>query len=338
MDRPRDPRPRRRSALIAELRRRLRPPRSLRPTGAGWIFFAVVAAVSFAALNTGNNLLYLVLSLMLAFLVLSGVLSESALRGISVRRRTPLELVVGRSGRVVLEVHNAQRRVPAYAVWIEDWGTPPGFRQRRALGRVLMLRVPAGATERRAYRVVPERRGRLRFASVRVTTRFPFGLFAKSLTLEIAEAVLVYPALETTALPASVVGRRQPGTSRRRGGAESEAAGLREYAPGDPPRRIHWRASWRRGALLVREAESEAGGEAEVRLHTASGSAGPAFERAVGRAASEAATALAAGLRVGLRTDSRRIAPDRGPAQRARLLGYLALVEPERGGSGDADS
>ncbi|MBW2401796.1 MAG: DUF58 domain-containing protein, partial [Deltaproteobacteria bacterium] len=42
--------------------------------------------VGFAALNTGNNLLYLVLSLMLAFLVLSGVMSESALRGIRVRR------------------------------------------------------------------------------------------------------------------------------------------------------------------------------------------------------------------------------------------------------------
>ena len=53
----------------------------LRPTRAGWLFFVIIFGVGFAALNTGNNLLYLVLALMLSFLVLSGLLSESALRG-----------------------------------------------------------------------------------------------------------------------------------------------------------------------------------------------------------------------------------------------------------------
>ena len=73
----------------------LRPPRQLRPTRAGWSFFALTFGVGFAALNTGNNLLYLVLSLMLAFLVLSGVLSESALRGIALRRRAAARALRG---------------------------------------------------------------------------------------------------------------------------------------------------------------------------------------------------------------------------------------------------
>ena len=92
MDHPRNPRTgarpalSRRSGWLERVRRWLRPPRTLRPTRAGWAFFAITFGVGFAALNTGNNLLYLVLSLMLAFLVLSGVLSESALRGIEVRQ------------------------------------------------------------------------------------------------------------------------------------------------------------------------------------------------------------------------------------------------------------
>ncbi|HEX9618723.1 MAG TPA: hypothetical protein VF989_01230, partial [Polyangiaceae bacterium] len=89
MDRARDSRARTRPALTLRLRRFFRPPRTLRPTRAGWSFFALTFGVGFAALNTGNNLLYLVLSLMLSFLVLSGVLSESALRGIGLRRRIP---------------------------------------------------------------------------------------------------------------------------------------------------------------------------------------------------------------------------------------------------------
>ena len=92
MDRTRHPRAGRRSALSRRVARRLRPPRVLRPTRAGWVFFGLTFGVGFAALNTGNNLLYLVLSLMLAFLVLSGALSESALRGITVQRILPGEI------------------------------------------------------------------------------------------------------------------------------------------------------------------------------------------------------------------------------------------------------
>ena len=80
------------SEMRARVRRWMEPPRKLRPTRAGWVFFLLLFGVGFAALNTGNNLLYLVLSFLLAFLTLSGVLSESALRGIEVRRRLPGEL------------------------------------------------------------------------------------------------------------------------------------------------------------------------------------------------------------------------------------------------------
>src|SRR4030095_759081 len=73
--------------LWLRVQRWLRPPRALRAARAGWLFFVLTMGVGFAALNTGNNLLYLVFSFLLAFLVLSGVLSEAALRRIEVRRR-----------------------------------------------------------------------------------------------------------------------------------------------------------------------------------------------------------------------------------------------------------
>jgi uncharacterized protein (DUF58 family) len=310
--------------------RRLRPPRALRPTRAGWIFFFLVFAVGFAALNTGNNLLYLVLSLMLAFLVLSGVLSEAALRGIAVERRLPPELVAGRAARVVLEIANSQRRTWAHAIAVEDLGAVPSARSALVLGRVLALRVAPGACERRSYALEPSRRGPLAFRGVRVTTRFPFGLFAKSLWIERPGEAVVYPRLLDRPPPrpraaARRSGRERPGASADR----SEVTGLRGFARGDSARRIHWPASWRRGALLVRDAEGEAAGEAEVVLRTRGTAPGERFERAVERAAAEAEAALCAGFRVGLRTDAARVAPGAGPVHRARLLGYLACVEPE---------
>ncbi|MCZ6465571.1 MAG: hypothetical protein O7A09_14670, partial [Proteobacteria bacterium] len=217
MDPERDPGQRSRPPLKVRLQRLLRPPRILRPTRAGWCFFVVIFAVAFAALNTGNNLLYLVLSLMLAFLVLSGVLSESALRGIEVRRRLPRELFAQTDNSVVLEIHNAQRRVPAFAVVIEDrWVTVPREQPwerdtTAAAGRTFALRIEPGGSEVRRYRLHPEKRGRLKFAEFRVSTRCPFGLFLKSREILDEEEILVYPALEPVQVPPRFAGTRDEG-------------------------------------------------------------------------------------------------------------------------------
>jgi uncharacterized protein (DUF58 family) len=305
----------------------------LRPTLAGWLFFAITLGVGFAALNTGNNLMYLVLSLMLAFLVLSGVLSESSLRGIRVRRQLPRELYADFENKIVLEISNNQRRVAAFAVVVEDRrGTAEPDLSNRP--RVFALRVGAGETLRRAYGFRPHRRGRVQFEEFRVFTRFPFGLFSKSLTLPASQSALVYPALEP------VTGLQNFGSPRDAGerlsapaGSGADAIGLRDYAPGDPLRRIHWRASMRRRSLLVREVESEHEAEVEVRLRTSGSQPGERFERSVGWAASEIAALIDAGSRVALRTDDDFIDAGAGVRHRARLLSYLALVEPSGGGA-----
>jgi len=316
-------------AIFSRTRRWLQPPRRLHPTRAGWSFFALVFGVGFAALNTGNNLLYLVLALMLSFLVLSGVLSESALRGIAVRRRVPRELYAERDGWIRVEIHNRQRRVAAYALVVED-------RIRTAdgecpAGRCFALRVEPGGRQLCSYRLRPEQRGELEFLGFLVFTRFPFGLFSKSLAIDAVERALVYPAVEPLAVPPDFGAARGAGEGvagpRGRG---AEVGGIREFVQGDPPRRIDWRASLRTRSLWVREVDSEHQAEVEVRLRTAARGPGAAFERDVRHSASEIAAFLERGLRVGLRTDHALLEPDGGAGQRARLLGFLARVEPAR--------
>ncbi len=328
MDRPRNSRSPARSPLRPRLTRWLRPPRALRPTRAGWLFFAITLGVGFAALNTGNNLMYLLLSLMLAFLILSGVLSESSLRGIRVRRRLPRELYADAENKIVLEISNQQRRVAAFAVVVEDRRAPPEPDASNR-SRTFTLRVGAGETQRRSYGFRPNRRGRVQFEEFRVFTRFPFGLFSKSLTLPASQSALVYPALEPVRSLQNFGSPRDAGERVSAPmGSGADAIGLRAYASGDPLRRIHWRASMRRRSLLVREVESEHESEVEVRLRTRGAQPGERFERSVGWAASEIAALLDAGSRVALRTDDDLIDAGAGARHRARLLSYLALVEP----------
>ena len=79
------------SALKNRLQRWLSPPRKLRPTRAGWIFCVLTFGVGFAALNTGNNLLFLGWGMVLSAIVLSGILSEATLRVTRVTLRPPVD-------------------------------------------------------------------------------------------------------------------------------------------------------------------------------------------------------------------------------------------------------
>jgi uncharacterized protein (DUF58 family) len=266
---------------------------------------------------------------MLAFLVLSGVMSESALRGIRVRRRLPRDLFAKASTAVGLEISNEQPKVPAFAVVVED-RVREGDGPERAAGRAFALRIDPGATELRSYQMLPERRGRLIFTEFRVFTRFPFGLFSKSLTIEAPAESLAYPAVEPVAVPVNFGAARGGGeTVPGPGGTGASAAGLREFIDGDSVRRIHWRSSLRHRQLLVTEIESEHEAEVEVHLHTHGIDAGDPFERRVSWAASEIVALLDCDNRVSLRTDGPCFAADTGTHHRARLLSFLALVEPE---------
>jgi uncharacterized protein (DUF58 family) len=323
------------SGAPVTLRRRQRPrwmraPRTLRPTRAGWVFFAFTLGVGLAALNTGNNLLYMIDALLLSFLALSGVLSESALRGIRVRRLLPAELVAERAGQIALEITNGEPRIPSFAIVVEDF-VAVGGDAHAAIGRAFALRIEPRASETRSYAFVPAQRGALAFSGVRVATRFPFGLFSKAMWVDLAQRALVYPALDPVDVRSGRAGEpRHAEHAGGTGGAAPEAASLRPYAPGDPYRRIHWRASLRRDALMIREPEHERRREVTVRLATRGVAPGEAFEREVRRAASEVTAQLAAGLRVALRTDGAAFLPHEGPRHRAALLAFLATVAPER--------
>lgn len=315
-------------ALIQRLRRWLRPPRRLRPTRAGWIFCGLTFGVGFAALNTGNNLLYLVLSLMLAFLVLSGVMSESALRGIRVRRRLPRDLFAGTSSGVGLEISNDQPRVPAFAVVVED-RVREADGVERAAGRAFALRIDPGTTEVRSYQFTPSSRGMVNFVEFRVYTRFPFGLFSKSLRISAPGEGLAYPEVESVTIPNHFGEARGGGEQLAgRGASGVNAVGLREFGTGDSVRRVHWRSSLRHRQLLVTEIENEHQAEVEVRLQTRGVKAGEPFESRVSWAASEIVALIDSERRVSLRTEGSRFEADSGQRHRARLLAFLALIQP----------
>lgn len=287
----------------------------------GGTFFTVGAfAIGFAAINTGNNLLYLLLGAMLGFVAVSSWLSEQVIGGVIIGRHTPRGVTAGNPVRVEYEVENGRRKIPVFAIEIGENGLPER-------GFVPYLRAGGRTVARAHYRFA--RRGVVPLGPVAVSTSFPFGLFRKTRTVDLPGELVVWPRTdrpvplqELGAGRHAAVGPVFQGPTGPRG----EYRGLRGYRPGDDPRDIHWRTSARLGVPVVREYEQSVAETWWLCLDTRGG-AGPFAEAAVEMAASLAARAVQTGQRFGFSSGGPAIEPGQGPGHLERILNSLARAE-----------
>jgi uncharacterized protein (DUF58 family) len=144
--------------------------------------------------------------------------------------------------------------------WTDDPG--PGLRREPPEpGSITLAAEPFGRGEGTdGYRLRGEARGPTHLGAIHLRILGPLGLLWRAVRIERRDPVTVQPgirALRERRLP----GMRTlvaPGSHRvrfRDGGREF--ARLREYVRGDDPRRVDWKATARKGHLVVREYEAE---------------------------------------------------------------------------------
>ncbi|MFO0712696.1 MAG: DUF58 domain-containing protein [Sandaracinus sp.] len=319
--------------------------RNLRPTSEGLVFLLMTFGVGLAAVNTGNNLLYLVLGLMLSLVVLSGMLSDFVLWGVRATRRLPRRAFVGAPCLVEIELENVKPWLPSFSLAAGDVLEGEDLRTRlRSLTdadrATYYLKVDPKSSQRAGYLRVPTERGRLRWRHLRLSTRYPFGFFDKWRLLDVVDELLVYPAIvpvpDLERRLESLLGREtaRHEAERRARALGTEIAGLRPHRDGDEARAIHWRRSAALGALVVRELERDPGREIAIRLDpgdTVGLEAQARLERMISRAASIAILAHERGAHVELLAPgvrSPRVAPE---APIDPILSLLALLSPRAG-------
>ena len=307
-------------AGIKDTWRKLRAWRRISFTSGGLVFTLGALAVGFAAMNTGNNLLYLLFGSMLGFITVSGWLSEQAISGLRIERRIPSAVTVGQPMRIAYHVRNVKKRLPTLAVEISEQGLPES---------AFLAHVAAGATAEARSTNSFVRRGIYPLGTVTLSTAFPFGMFLKQRDIHIAAEVVVWPRTDRSVRAPSPGGGRVPRlgvSSRGTAGTTGEYRSLRAYRPGDDPRDIHWRSSARLREPVIREYERDG---AETRWICLDTRAEPtdAAEVAVEVAASLAARAVAEARPVALAAGDVVLEPGEGPGQLERILDVLARVD-----------
>jgi len=307
-------------------------PRKLQLTNEGKFLLLLTFGMGFAAINTGNNLFYLVVGLLVSLVTFSGILSETTLRRISWRRRYPDRLHAGSvvTGRVDIENH--KRRLTSYSLEVSD--VIDGEGASCTPGRILTTRVGETTSGFPTFRF--ERRGRYRSAGFSLATAYPFSFFRKSRFYPEPSEFLVYPRVDLdVGDPARLLGwGEQVDTSGKGRGSEFYSA--KAFQPTDDLRDVHWKRSARTGDLVVKEYQALSARRLVLAVAPERSPDGDdaGAEHAINMTASLAANLSSLDWAVGLSIPGTLFPPRPGLSALETLLEILAMAEVADHGSG----
>jgi uncharacterized protein (DUF58 family) len=228
-----------------------------RLTREGIIYLAAVFILVLAAVNTGNNLLFLVLACSLAGILISGVLSRVVLTGTSLKLDLPEHIFAEQPILAELELRNEKPVWPSFSLRVvgesakdqkdseEETGilTRPVFFPYLARNSAAAQKVELRFAHRGVYRQ----------DAFGIRTRFPFGFFEKTRRVTSDISITVYPRVEPTDQFYEILPLLSGEIASYFRGRGHELHSLRAYQSTDSARFVDWKVSAKTGRLMVRE-------------------------------------------------------------------------------------
>jgi uncharacterized protein (DUF58 family) len=262
-------------------------------TRAGKYFVLMTLGIGFGAINTGNNLMFLLLGMMLSLILASGILSEGVLRNVQAHRHPPDRLFAGQPASGGYTVNNPNRwpslsievaeqnliaqtgprrgqplgpeHIPWWKFWRSEADQPP------PVARGYAARIAPRDSARLDARYTLPARGVYESPGLQLRTRFPFSLFLKTRRVSDTATLVAYPTpTDPVGWSDQLQGALGDIPAGERGEGDDFFA-LREYRPGEDKRLIHWKASAKRGDLVIREHEARRHHTVDITLACATG-------------------------------------------------------------------
>ncbi len=289
-------------------------------TREGLIFIFLSLAIGAAAVNTGNNILYLIFSLMLGLIVVSGIMSRRILNGISSVIEFPSHIFSEVPANCFVSVVNHKTRLPSIGVRfaLRDKGFPSADKY--------FFYIPAAAKVVAFLNVLFPQRGTYRLSEIELRTKFPFSFFIKVRRLTVNQTIRVYPKIYKIADDA--LARFSDGFAKESPyrGESPQLLHLRDYKPMDSSKRIHWKASAKIEKFLVKEFQRDQSLDFTVYFDCFPGGSGKSIaqEKGISVLASIAFKALEKGYRAMFSFPDSTFEIGGGEATLTQLLDYLS--------------
>ena len=321
----------------------------------GVLFLSAVLLLALAAVNTGNNLLFILLAALLSTIAVSGIVSRNSLKQVSLSLQMPENVFVDDPVSIKVSMKNLKRVFPSFSIQVEDPELRRG-QDSRSLFRTLFPRKrdPASGKEaadqaifrRAAYFPILRpgetrselivqsfpRRGVYRLQGFWISTRFPFGFFRRGEHVGAKGEVLVYPPVQEISSFFHLLPFLPGWMESRHVGPGENLFSIRAYQDGESARTIHWKATAKTGDLMskeyARDEESRVCLILDTYIHPSAGAGYAAsFEKAVSLAAGIAAHFLEEGAGMEFLTPDGYVPRGTGVDHLYRILRSLAVVQ-----------
>ena len=292
-------------------------------TREGWMYFVAVTVVVFAAINTANNLLYMVLSALLAVLLLSGFLSGLNFRFLRMTVRIPPHCFAGEPFPISIQVRNEKRVFPAFSIHVEQ--------PEEGAWRFSTFYIPVIRAQKHVFQTgqaILTRRGRYTMKQMKASSRYPFGFFAKDRAHDVEAECICYPEIIPQERMNVSVADIQGSSEKFERGLGFDLYTIRDYVPSDSARHVHWKASAKTSILKTREYAAEENRRV-VLLFDRYGRPGDSerFEHLVSYTASLAYHFIKDGIEVALVSDDWQTPYGASESALESILQYLALAK-----------
>jgi uncharacterized protein (DUF58 family) len=230
-------------------------------TREGVVYLVIIGLIAIAALNTGNNLLFIILASLLAAILVSGILSQIVLSQLDLDFVLPDHVFAEQPMFSRLTVRNLKWVFPSFSLTVsardadrkkrsKSLGPPP----RQILAApVYVPYIPHRSSVTQHVEITFPRRGRYTQEGFRVSSKFPFGFLRKSHEVPTQQEILVLPNIQPTEefyeiLP--LIGGEMESFYKGRG---HDLYAIRDYQEGDSARHVDWKATAKAQAVKVRE-------------------------------------------------------------------------------------
>ena len=222
-----------------------------RLTRDGIIYLGAVFILILAAVNTGNNLLFMILGCCLAGILISGVLSRAVLTKVELKFDLPERIFAEQPVLAEIELRNEKQLWPSFSLRVV--GESKKGRAQILTRPVFFPYIARMSGVRQKVELRFPRRGAYHQDAFGIRTRFPFGFFEKTRQVESQVDIVVYPRVEPTEQFYEVLPLLSGEIASHFRGRGHELHSLRQYQSNDNARFVDWKVTARSGRLMVRE-------------------------------------------------------------------------------------
>ncbi|RME02753.1 MAG: DUF58 domain-containing protein [Planctomycetota bacterium] len=231
-------------------------------TKQGGFFVFLCFLIYLAAINSGINLLYLLLASMLSLFGVSVFYSFWNVRGLELERELPSFGVCFQRCSFFSSLRNLGES-PRFSLWLEEWVVGGGGVSRGEVLEVSPARhfcsiLLGGEEFCKSFSFVPHRRGEWILERGVVFSHFPFAFFRVQREFSFSQRLLIYPPLYQVRVShfRLVLGEEYARWLLASEVSEGQFRTLRRYQPSDPIRRIDWKGFARFQEPMTKEYDS----------------------------------------------------------------------------------